>query len=93
MNTVIKSVSFTEEYIEELNFFMLQPNKSRYICELIRKDRLREIEVINKMDIEHLKEEMIQEIDKRLKNLPTAESEGGNTDIRDSLLDLFGDFN
>lgn len=35
---VVKSISFTDEYRGELNHFMAQPNKSRYICDLIKRD-------------------------------------------------------
>lgn len=38
MVVAVRSVSFTEEYEEEFNYFIKKPNRSRYICELIRED-------------------------------------------------------
>ena len=81
----VKSISFTEAYAEELAYFMRQPNKSRYICELIRKDMIGG-------DIGGLtREQVISIIDERLSSLPTVtETEGDNREIRDNLIGLFG---
>lgn len=82
---VVKSISFTEEYSEELNHFLSQPNKSRYICDLIRKDISGEFSPVSR-------EEILQLIDERIKNLPTVSAtEGENESIRDSLVGLFGE--
>lgn len=82
---VVKSISFTEEYSEELNHFLSQPNKSRYICDLIRKDIAGGYNGINR-------EEIIQLIDERIKNLPTVSNTEGDTEsIRDNLIGLFGE--
>ena len=36
--SIPKTISFKEEYFEELDFLNKQQNSSKYICELIRKD-------------------------------------------------------
>ena len=82
---VVKSISFTEEYSEELNHFLSQPNKSRYICDLIRKDISGGFNLVSR-------DEILQLIDERIKNLPTVSTtEGEDESIRDSLVGLFGD--
>lgn len=42
-NTERESISFSREYSEEYTFFIKEckGNKSWYICELLRKERLR----------------------------------------------------
>lgn len=41
MATIVKSLSFTDEYKNECYYFLRQPNRSRYVCELIREDMKR----------------------------------------------------
>lgn len=82
----VRSISFTEEYKEELDFFKSQSNKSKYICELIRKDRLGN-GGLNKEFIEKL-------IDEKLKKIPIVKDrdECINNQVKDNLRGLFGNF-
>lgn len=83
----IKSISFTSEYLAEYEHFMSVPNRSKYVCELIRKDLNGGGSYITMQDIEKL-------IDTRLKNIPTTttvvETEDFTDEIRDTLQGLFG---
>ena len=86
MKPIIKSISFTGEYAEELAFYMKQANKSKYICELIKRDRLDNMPLT--------KANIIALIDEKLKNLsiqvePEREDDI-DSDTRNSLIGLFG---
>lgn len=83
----VKSFSFTPEYTKELEHFMAQPNRSRYLCELIRKDRLG-------IGGEVTMERVEQLIDEKLRGVKiTSISTGARVDnevMRDNLRDIFG---
>ena len=81
-----KSISFTREYEREFNYFMTQANKSKYVCELIRKDLEGGGRGLTKEDIENL-------IDEKLKNISISKNveDLDNRDIRENLMGLFGD--
>lgn len=70
--SIVKSVSFNEEYKEELDYYLKQSNKSKYVCELIRKDRLNQTSegMIEKLIEEKLKKySLSKNDDDDIKNL------------------------
>ena len=84
--SIVKSISFTDEYLEEYQHFMSVPNRSKYVCELIRKDLTGGGSQITIEFIERL-------IDSKIKNLPLNTDdvvEDFTEEIRDNLSSIFG---
>lgn len=79
---IVKSLSFTDEYKEEFKHYMKQPNKSKYICELIRKDLLG---IDNREFIEKI-------IEEKLKNYSLSNNKEieNNEEILDFISNDFG---
>lgn len=82
--TKVKSISFTEEYMKEYKYFEGKANKSRYICELIRKD----MDNSRNIDREYI-EKLIEEKMKKIPLHKTEEGESDGDEIRDILSDFF----
>lgn len=68
----VKSISFTEEYLKEYDFIQKMGNASRYICELIRKDRVgikenNQVQIVNNVlssnnDLGNLLEDLLEDM-------------------------------
>lgn len=57
-----KTISFTEEYIEEYKHVIKQSNASRYVCELVRADMSNnDSDNFLKQSIKTLVEEILKE--------------------------------
>lgn len=90
--TVVKSFSFTSQYEKELEYFLSIPNKSKYICDLIRKDMEGSQNKVIVKDIEKMIEEKIKSLSLNIEK----ESDVSNIidlEVRDNLEDVLGGFN